>query len=360
QPLAKLRTTQLEISLRAAEAELATRVAALEELKNGARHEELAQAAGELAAAAAVRSSTKSRYDRARKLYAQKAMNDEQFQDTAATYEQARAQFAAAQAKHDLMKNGARPEQVAAAEARKEFQVEQVKLIEEQIARHTVRAPFAGFISAEHSQVGQWLGRGDPIVEVIELAEVEVEVFVLEKYLSNLRTGKQVQVVVPAVPSSFFTGVISNIVPQADLRSRSFPVRVRIRNVIEEAGPVLKAGMLSRVQMPLGAPGRSLLVDKDAVVLGGREPLIYVLDQRVEVSGETKVSKVPVQLGVMDESLIQVTGRLKAGDQVVIRGNERLADKEQVRVVKIRQTPNVATAEQKPTETAKPTTGIGS
>jgi RND family efflux transporter MFP subunit len=364
QPLAKLRTDQLEISLRAAKAELATRQASLEELKNGAREEEIAQSAGELGAAAAVRASTKSRYDRARKLYAQKAMNDEQFQDAAAAYEGARARHAAAQAKYNLMKNGTRPEQIAAAAARLAFQAEQVKLIEEQIARHTVVAPFAGYISQEHSQIGQWVSRGDPIVEVIELADVEVEVFVLEKYLANLRIGSQVQVVVPAVPSSFFAGNIASIVPQADLRSRSFPVRVRVKNVIENAGPVLKAGMLARVQMPLGERGVKLLVDKDAVVLGGREPLVYVLNKRVPVSGQTSVKRVPVQLGVMDESLIQVSGRLQPGDQVVIRGNERLTDKQEVRVSEIRLSPRVSAAAKPaakaPAASSKQKNGLGS
>lgn len=359
QPLAKLRTTQLEITLRAARAELASRKAALAELKNGSRPEEIAQAAGELAAAAAVRLSTKSRYDRAKKLYDRKAMNDEQFQDAAAAYQGAAARYSAASAKHDLLKKGARPEQIEAAVARVEFQAEQIKLTEEQIARHTLTAPFDGFISVEHSQVGQWVGRGDPVVEIIELAEVEVEVFVLEKYLANLRIGEQVQTEVPAAPSNFFSGSVTNIVPQADLRSRSFPVRVRIKNVIEETGPVLKAGMLARVQMPLGPSGIKTLVDKDAVVLGGREPIVFVLDKKAAVDGEASVRSVPVQLGVMDDDLIQVTGKLKAGDQVVIRGNERLEAEQRIRVSEIRLAPTVSTADKtSPTEKSK--TGVGS
>ncbi len=359
QPLAKLRTTQLEITLRAAKAELATRKAALAELKNGARPEEIAQAAGELAATAAMQSSTRSRYDRTKKLYNQRAANDEQLQSDAAAYEAAKARYAAAKAKHQLLKNGARPEQIAAALARVDFQAEQVKLTEEQIARHTLTAPFDGFVSVEHSQIGQWVGRGDPVAEIIELAEVEVEVFVLEKYMANLRIGTQVQADIPAAPRNFFSGVVTNVVPQADLRSRSFPVRVRIRNVIEKARTVLKAGMLARVQMPLGPPGRKTLVDKDAVVLGGREPIVFVLDKNVKVDGETSVRRVPVQLGVMDDNLIQVTGDLTAGDQVVIRGNERLTSKQKIRVSEIRLAPNVSTVEKTP-PTKKQPNGIGS
>ena len=280
--------------------------------------------------------STKSKYERARTLYARKAMNEDQYQDAIAAYDQARASHSSAVAKDEEMRNGARPEKIAGASANVAFQTQQIELLKEQIARHTIVAPFDGYVAMDNSEVGQWLGRGDPIAEIIELAEVEVEVFVLEKYLANVRTGLNVQVAVPAVPSEFFEGRIERIVPQADLRSRSFPVRIRIKNAVDESGPVLKSGMLARAQMPLGKRGLTKLLDKDAVVLGDREPLVYVLKKAVAVDGESTVTAVPVRLGVMDGRLIQVTGNVQPGDQVVIRGNERLKTGESVRVTEIR------------------------
>lgn len=358
EPLAKLRTTTLEISLRAEKAELANRRAVLEELRNGSRPEEIEQAAGELAAAAAVLTSTKSRYERARSLHERQAINDEQLQDAVAAFQRAEATHAAAAARHKLLKNGARPEQIAGGEARVAFQAEQVRLIEEQIERHTVVAPFDGYVAQEHTQIGQWLGRGDPIAEVIELADVEVEVFVLEQFLGSLRTGASVQVSVPAVPSEFFTGRIESIVPQADLRSRSFPVRIRIRNTISPSGPLLKAGMLARAQMPLGDPRPALLIDKDAIVFGGTDPVVYVLDRKVGVNGETSARGVPVQLGVMDDELIEVKGPIKPGDLVVIRGNERLTNGQSVRVSEVRTQKRAFSEKKKPAKQAR--NGIGS
>lgn len=341
QVLARLRTTQLEISLRAAKAELANRSAELSEMKKGARPEAIAEAAGLLAASKVVMTSSRSRYERGKNLHSRKAMNDEEFQGLAAAYETARANYAASQARHSLLKNGSTAGQIAGGEARVAYQSEQVKLLEEQIASHTVVAPFDGFVSKDHSQIGQWLGRGDAIAEVIELSEVEVEVFVLEKYLSNLKLGATVQVIIPSVPSEFFPGTIASIVPQADLRSRSFPVRIRIRNTVEKDLPAIRSGMLARANMPLGKRGLATLVQKDAVVFGGREPIVYVLDKRVDVSGVTPVRAVPVRLGVMDDNLVEVSGNLKAGDQIVIRGNERLANGEAVRVTEIRTPPKM-------------------
>lgn len=339
QPLVHLRTTQLQISLRAAQAELASRQAMLTELKNGSRPEEIEQAAGELAAAAASLTSSRSNYERSRALNERGALTDQQLQDARAMFERSQATHSAAKARHKLLKNGARPEQIAGQEARVAFQQQQVCLLEEQIARHTVFAPFDGYIASEMTEVGEWLGRGDPICEVIQLSEVEIEVFVLEKHLGNVRVGQSVQVGVPAVPSEFFAGRVQTIVPQADLRSRSFPVRIRVRNSTDASGPVLKSGMLARAQMPLGDRSERVMLEKDAIVFGGREPVVYVLGRKVAKDGEVKVRAATVRLGVMDGDLIEVAGAIKVGDQVVIRGNERLKNGEQVRVTEIRKQP---------------------
>ncbi len=339
QPLAQLRTTQLEISLRAAMAELAGRKASLSELRNGSLPEEIQQAAGELAAAAASLQSTRSRYQRAKTLHKRNALTDQQLQDSRAEFDRWQATHSAAKAKHDLLKKGARPEQIAGAEARVAFQDEQISLIKEQIARHTVVAPFDGYVAREMTEIGQWVGRGDPIAEIIELAEVEIEVFVLEKYLSNIRVGQTVQVAVPAVPSEFFGGRVHSIVPQADLRSRSFPVRIRVRNEIDAGRPALKSGMLARAEMPLGDRGERTMLDKDAIVFGGPRPTVYVVEGRATKNAESSVRAVPVELGVMDGDLIEVTGDVAAGSYVVIRGNERLKNLEKVRVSEVRKVP---------------------
>lgn len=328
QPLVRLLSGTLEIELRAAQAELATRDAELAELKNGARSEEIEQSKNLLAAAAAVLKSRKSRFDRAKSLLRSQAITDELFDDALSAFDEAQANYAASQAKHALMVNGARPEQIARAEAMKMYQAEQVKLIEDRILKHVIRSPFDGFVSMENTEVGQWVSRGDVVVEVVELAVVDIEVFLMEKYLANLQLGTKVRVEVPALPGQVFDGVVHSVVPQADTRSRSFPVHVRVKNNSSKAGPVLKAGMMARVPMPVGERRLATLVPKDALVLGGRQPVIFVV--RKSSKGDS-VQRVPVELGVMDDDLIEVPGdSVKASELVVIRGNERLKDGELV------------------------------
>ena len=54
-------------------------------------------------------------------------------------------------------------------------------------------------------------------------------------------------------------------------------MKVRVKNVISEDGPLLKAGMLARVALPTGEQRPSLLVPKDAIVLGGASPMVWIV-----------------------------------------------------------------------------------
>ena len=63
--------------------------------------------------------------------------------------------------------------------------------------------------------------------------------------------------------------------------------------------------------------------------------MIYVVDHDKGEQKQGKARAVPVQVGVAEGRLIQVKGDLKPGQQVVIRGNERLRPGQDVVVSEI-------------------------
>ena len=85
--------------------------------------------------------------------------------------------------------------------------------------------------------------------------------------------------------------------------------------------------MLARVELPVGQAKKMLMAPKDAVVLNANKRTVFVVDPDSKV-----VSEVAVELGVSNGDLIEVSGALKAGQQVVIRGNERLRSGQSVSI----------------------------
>ena len=331
--LARLRTGTIEIEVAAAKAERDLRRHELDELRNGSRREEIDQATARMRATKARSDHAQARLRRALSLMQSKTVAQEDFDAAESAAEEALQLFAESQAISKLAVAGPRLEKIAQAEARLDVAEEQVRLMEDRQEKYIVRAPFDGYVVTERTEVGQWVKQGELIAEVVELDQVDIHVHVLEDYVAHLKYDADCRVEIGALPDKAVTGKVVQIVPRADMRSRTFPVKVRVPNERRGNDVLLKAGLFARVTLPVGKPEQGLLVPKDALVLGGREPLVYVVDPGTKENQEATVRPVPVELGVAAGNRIQVRGELKRGQQVVIRGNERLRPGQSVKVV---------------------------
>lgn len=349
QELAKLLTQTIELELAAAKAELELREQELAELVNGSLPQEIAQAKARMEATHITAEYLEKDKERLSTLKKNNAVSISEFEGIVSLWLAAQQRYQEAQAAYQLAIDGPRTERITQAVARVTMQQAIVERLSDQIKKHTMVSRFAGYVTVEHTEVGQWLPRGEPVCEIIALDEVYVIAKVAEAYIPYIHVGDAVPVDVPTIRGSKFTGKftgkVAAIIPEADERSRTFPVKIRVTNEFSETGdpllkvsePVLKAGMLARATLATGDPHEALMVPKDALVLGGEEKMIWTIDPNSIEAGkgnmvEANAIAVPVQTGVEENADIEVTeivdnskpGTLKAGTLVVIRGNERI------------------------------------
>jgi RND family efflux transporter MFP subunit len=334
QVLCKLRTKTIELELASAKAELEARKQELLELETGWRPEEIEQARARLAGSEALLKYRRARDARLKALLSTRGATQEEVQEATAAADQADHAFREAKAAFKVMEEGPRKEKIAQARAKMLAQQEEANRLQDQLDKHTIVAPFDGYIVAEHTEVGQWLNQGAAVAEVVELDQVDIEIPVLEDYIGGLRKGTPARVELGALAKDALIGEVVLVVPKANVRSRTFPVKVRVANQLVDGAPKLKAGMFARVTLQVGNLETALLVPKDALVLGGPSPMVYVVDVDGADASKGKARPVPVQLGVADDGLIQVKGDLKPGQQVVVVGNERLRPGQDVIVAK--------------------------
>ncbi len=198
----------------------------------------------------------------------------------------------------------------------------ELHVLEDQLVKRKIRAPLSGFVITRHALVGQWLGEGDPVVTLAVLNPIRVMVPVPERYVPSLNMEDPCRVTFDALPDRTFEGQIAAIIPQADEATRTFPVRIEISN----PDGLIKGGMLGRATLPVGSPHKAILVPKDALVLSKTGKSVYVVnDQSARI--------VPVKTGNALGALIEVQGDLRAGQKVVVRGNERLMPGQPVRIL---------------------------
>ncbi len=201
------------------------------------------------------------------------------------------------------------------AQARAQLAVAQarVALIEQRLADLEIHAPFAGKIVAKMTEVGQWVRAGDPVVDLVELARVEIRVDVPEAFIERASRAETVSVLLPALGREIEARLLA-VVPQADPRTRLFPVRL----IADNAEGLLRPGMSAIGLVPTTRRESTLLIPKDAVLQGEVGSYVYM-------DRDGRAAIVPIERLFAVDNLVAIrSGMLRAGVRVVIEGNERL------------------------------------
>jgi len=328
QPIAELLRGLLEIERQGAAAELERLRQMLGELTAGTRPEDIDQARAAAEGSEARADYARSRFERLKRLAERGTSTADELHDAQTELRQAEAQLRGSRAALALAEAGPRKEQIAQAAAAAAVQEAQVQRIDDQLAKHTIRSPFDGWVIERFAEQGQWVARGGLVARIAELDTVEVEVQVPELSIGSLAHGVEVRLEFDAAPHQTWIGRVDRVVPQADLLSRSFPVKVSLQNRIVDGQPTLRGGMLARAWLPVGRTGLATVVPKDALVLGGPSAMVYCVDSTgATPGGQTATGTVrPVQvaIGATIEGSVEIRGGLEPGQIVVIRGNERL------------------------------------
>ncbi len=196
-----------------------------------------------------------------------------------------------------------------------------LEILKSDLAKKKVVAPFDGQVVREATQIGEYLPRGGAVAHLVDLSSVFVRVNVPERYLRFAVEGQKVKVLVPATKTAQFEGLVASIAGEGDAGARTFPVRVEVQNSGE-----LKAGMSARVELRTGEPQKALVIPKDALLQQGDQEFVLVVKNG---AAERRL----VKTGEASGDRIAVTSGLEAGEQVIVKGNERIQPGMPVRLV---------------------------
>ncbi len=180
-----------------------------------------------------------------------------------------------------------------------------------------VRAPFDGLITARFVHPGALVGPSSerPLVRLEELDHLRLVVYVPEYAAGAVREGGEVPFRTDAFPGQTFTSRVARVAHSLDPATRTMPVEADVDNRDGRLAP----GMYADVDWHVHRASPSLLVPARAVVQTTSE--VFVLAVRGGV-----VHRVPVERGMTQGDALEVFGRLGAGELVVARGREDLAE----------------------------------
>ena len=179
--------------------------------RNGARSEQI-QGAYQLWQQAIVQEDVlRKSLERVERLYEQKVVSAQKYDETKAKYDAAVAQTKAAKSQYDMALNGARNEDKAAARALVEQASGAVQEVESYLGELYLISPSDGIISATYPKVGELVGQGSPVASVIDTDDIWFTFNIREDYLHGMTQGDKVTVIIPALEGKEITATINYI-----------------------------------------------------------------------------------------------------------------------------------------------------
>ena len=187
----------------------------------------------------------------------------------------------------------------------------------EKLERTAIKAPFAGVVTEEFMQAGEWADPGTAVVRLVDTASLEVQAWVPVKTLPYIHENTALQLTVAGQPAS---GIVRTLVPVGDDQSRLFELRLNLE------GDRLSAGQGVRIAIPTADAQSVTVIPRDSLVLRRDGASVF------RILEDNTAERVKVTVGMAEGDFIEVQGAIQPGDRVVIRGGERLRAGQEVEV----------------------------
>jgi len=202
-----------------------------------------------------------------------------------------------------------------AAEAELERAQEAVKEMQATLDWATIRSPIDGTVVDKQVDAGEMVVPGQPLAKLFDPKRMQLVANVRESLTHQLRVGQDIDVRIEGLDKQC-SGLVSEIVPEAQSASRAFQVKV--------TGPCpdgIFSGMFGRIFIPLGME-QILVVPRGAVRQVGQLELVHVVDRGQTYERAIRTGRllgdVQDETGRVLPDQVEVLSGLREGEQIVV------------------------------------------
>lgn len=196
----------------------------------------------------------------------------------------------------------------------------QTQLIQAQIAKTTIRAPFSGKIGLRNISPGTYVTPTTLITKLVSSGQVKISFSIPEKYASEIENNATISFTIPNNPQKF-TAKIYAIEPEIETATRT----LKIRAIADNPNGKLLPGTFATIEL-------SLKNIKDAIVIP-TEAVVPIQDGKVVyIANNGKAKEVKIETLARTAKDVVVTSGIKSGDTLLTSGVMSLKDEADIKV----------------------------
>jgi membrane fusion protein (multidrug efflux system) len=196
----------------------------------------------------------------------------------------------------------------------------QTQLIQAQIAKTTIRAPFSGKIGLRNISPGTYVTPTTIITKLVSSNQVKISFSIPEKYASEIENNASILFTIPNNPQKFSAKIYA-IEPEIETATRT----LKIRAIADNSNGKLLPGTFATIEL-------SLKNIKDAIVIP-TEAVVPIQDGKVVyIANNGKAKEVKIETLARTSKDVVVTSGIKSGDTLLTSGVMSLKDEADIKV----------------------------
>jgi RND family efflux transporter MFP subunit len=253
------------------------------------------QAEAAQAVAQANFNNTRTNLERMERLFKEKAVSDQQYEQVKLGYDSAKAQLDQAQAA--------------------------VNLAQHSLDVSIIKAPFSGVIASRNAEVGDVInpmmggfspGSAGGVLTLMDFSRVKIKVDISGADIPLIQKGQAARLRVPTIPGQEFNGTVQVVNLAANPQTKQFGIEVSADNPDQ----VLRPGTFGEIIIEVHSHENALVVPQKAVLE----------NKYIFIAQDGKAAKKEITLGLQNTTMVEVSSGIAEGDLVIAEGNFGLQD----------------------------------
>lgn len=224
--------------------------AQLLELENGARPQELRDAAAKTYSAQTSYNKALLDFNRANSLYQNSAVSKQYLDDATANKDTSFALLQSAKEQENLLQAGTRTEQITSAQEELNRTKAILAISNSLVSDLKVYAPLDGVILTKNYEQGEYIAAGAPIATIADLSDCWVKVYIPATELGKIKIGTKASLTIDSLPNRTFIGYVREISDKAEYTPRQSITKNERANMVfavkvymDNSEKIMKPGM---------------------------------------------------------------------------------------------------------------------
>jgi RND family efflux transporter MFP subunit len=194
----------------------------------------------------------------------------------------------------------------------------QVAAAQKGVTDTAVYSPISGYVSERTADVGEYISPSTPnskIATIVRTSTLRMKIDIPEQSIGKIATGQGISLQTSAYPERSFAGTIVRISPSLNAQARTLNVEAEVQNV----DGLLKPGQFATVRITQSKPEPAVMIPVKAVRSDGGSNRVFVIK-------DGAAREQIVQLGLLENEMIQVKNGVIEGETVATSNLSQLTD----------------------------------